>query len=91
MGLANPIQISCYRHFDKLLLYNNKISINLNIGYDNKTEEVLTTKFLGLQINNNLNWKKARRIYYPQTKFSMLCHEDSHSSLENGCFKISLL
>jgi hypothetical protein len=39
---------------------NSKTCINLNIGYDNKTiEEVLTTKFLGLQIDNNLNWKKA--------------------------------
>jgi hypothetical protein len=32
---------------------NNKTSINFNIGYDDKTiEEVLTTKFLGLQIDN---------------------------------------
>lgn len=35
---------------------NNKIYINLHIGYD-KTIEVLT-KFLDLQINNNLNLKK---------------------------------
>jgi hypothetical protein len=40
---------------------NEKTCINLNIGYDNKTvEEVLTAKFLGLQIDNNLNWKKHR-------------------------------
>jgi hypothetical protein len=39
---------------------NNKTSINFNIGYDNKTiAEVVTTKFLGLQIDNSLNWKKA--------------------------------
>jgi hypothetical protein len=36
-----------------------KTSINFNIGYDDKTIEVVTTKFLGLQIDNNLNWKKA--------------------------------
>jgi hypothetical protein len=33
---------------------NNKTSINFNIGYDDRTtEEVLSTKFLGLQIDNN--------------------------------------
>jgi hypothetical protein len=38
---------------------NNKTCSNLNIGCDNKIiEEVLTTKFLGIQIDNNLNWKK---------------------------------
>jgi hypothetical protein len=46
---------------------NNKTSINLNIGYDNKTtEEVLTTKFLGLQIDNNLNWKKHIQYFFPK-------------------------
>jgi hypothetical protein len=36
---------------------SKKTSINFNIGYDNKTiEEVLTAKFPGLQIDNNLNW-----------------------------------
>jgi hypothetical protein len=33
---------------------NNKTCVNLNIGYDEKTiEEVETTTFLGLQIDNN--------------------------------------
>jgi hypothetical protein len=37
---------------------NNKTSFNLNEDYDNKSiEEVETTKFLGLQINSDLNWK----------------------------------
>jgi hypothetical protein len=38
---------------------NNKTSTNFNIDYDNKTiEEIVTIKFLGLQTDNNLNWKK---------------------------------
>jgi hypothetical protein len=45
---------------------NNKISINFNVGYDNKTIEVLTTKFLGLQIDNNLNWKMYIKYVIPE-------------------------
>jgi hypothetical protein len=37
---------------------NKKTCVNLNTGYDYKrTEEVETSKFLGLQFDNNLNWK----------------------------------
>jgi hypothetical protein len=38
---------------------NNKACFNLNIGYDDhkSVEEAETTTFLGLQIDNNLNWK----------------------------------
>jgi hypothetical protein len=37
------------------------------VSYDNKTiEEVLTTKFLGLQIDNNLNWKKHIEYIIPK-------------------------
>jgi hypothetical protein len=51
---------------------NNKTCINLNVGYDTKTiEEVLTTKFLGLQISNNLNWKKHTEYIIP--KLSSAC------------------
>jgi hypothetical protein len=51
---------------------NNKTSINFNIAYDSKTiEEVVTTKFLGLQIENNLNWKK--HIEYDIPKLSSAC------------------
>jgi hypothetical protein len=51
---------------------NNKESINFNTGYDNKTiEVVLTTKFLGLKIDNNLNWKK--HIEYIISKLSSAC------------------
>jgi hypothetical protein len=51
---------------------NNKTCINLNTGYDNKRiKEVLTTKFLGLQIDNNLNWKK--HIEYVNPKLSSAC------------------
>jgi hypothetical protein len=45
---------------------NNKTSINFNIACDNKTIEVLTTKFLGLQIDNNLNWKKHIEYIIPK-------------------------
>jgi hypothetical protein len=51
---------------------NNKTCVNLNIGYGNKTiREVETTKFLGLQIDNNLNWKT--HIQYIIPKLSSTC------------------
>jgi hypothetical protein len=51
---------------------NNETSINFNIGYDNKTiKEVVRTKFHGLQIDNNLNWKK--HIEYIIPKLSSAC------------------
>jgi hypothetical protein len=38
---------------------NTKTCISINIGYDNETiEVVLTTKLVGLQVDN-LNWKKT--------------------------------
>jgi hypothetical protein len=40
--------------------------INLNIGCDAKTEGVGTTKFLGLQIDKNLNWKTHIEYIIPQ-------------------------
>jgi hypothetical protein len=43
----------------------NKTCIILNIGYDKKIEELLT-KFLGLQIDNNLNWKKNIEYIIPK-------------------------
>jgi hypothetical protein len=61
----------------KFVAYD-KTCINLNIGYDNNaTEEVLTVKSVGLQTD------KSTLIHYPQTKFSMLCHEDSHTNVES--------
>jgi hypothetical protein len=40
------------------LCTNNKSCANLNVEYDDKTnEEVERTKFLGLQNDKNLNWK----------------------------------
>jgi hypothetical protein len=74
-------------NFDKInfmkFYSTNKNRVNLSIGYEDKTiEEVETTKFFALQIDNNLNWK---------TKLSMLCYEDCHITHENRKFKISLL
>jgi hypothetical protein len=44
----------------------------LVVGYDNNfIEEVEANKFLGLQIDNNLNWK--RRIEYIIPKLSSAC------------------
>jgi hypothetical protein len=69
---ANKLKLN----FDKTNLLkfatNNKTRINLNIGYDNKIIiEILTTKFLGLQIDNNLNLKK--HIEYVIPKPSSAC------------------
>jgi hypothetical protein len=49
-------------NFDKTNLMKfcttNKNCVNLSLGYEDKTiEEAETTKFLGLQTDNNLNWK----------------------------------
>jgi hypothetical protein len=50
----------------------NKNCVNLSIGYADKTiEEVETTKFLGLQGDNNLNWKT--HIQYIVPKLSSAC------------------
>jgi hypothetical protein len=50
----------------------NKNCVNLSIGCIDKTvEEVKTTKFLGLQIDNNLNWKT--HIQYIIPKQSSAC------------------
>jgi hypothetical protein len=43
-----------------------------------------------LFIPKHLDWKKTS-MHYPHTKFSMLCHEDSHSTQENTYFNICLL
>jgi hypothetical protein len=50
---------------------NNKTYINLNICYDNKTIEGVSTKFFGLQIDNNLKWKK--HIEYIIPRRSLAC------------------
>jgi hypothetical protein len=35
----------------------NKNCVNVSTWYVDKTIEVETTKFLGLQVDSNLNWK----------------------------------
>jgi hypothetical protein len=51
---------------------NNRTCVNQNIGYNDKTtEEVETTNFLGLQIDNNLNWKTC--VQYTMPKWSSVC------------------
>jgi hypothetical protein len=48
---------------------NNKTRINSDIGCNDKTiEQVLTTKLLGLQIDNNLNLKKHTEYIIPKLR-----------------------
>jgi hypothetical protein len=62
-------------NFDKtnfIKFFIKKTCFNLNTGYDDKpTEEVDTTKFLGLQIDSNLNWKA--HIQYNMPKLCSAC------------------
>jgi hypothetical protein len=45
----------------------NKNCVDLSIGYEDKTnEEEETTKFLGLQVDNNLNWKTHIQYIIPE-------------------------
>jgi hypothetical protein len=44
---------------------NNKTCININRGYNNKRIEAGITKFLGLQIDNNLTEKSTLNALYP--------------------------
>jgi hypothetical protein len=45
----------------------NKNCVNPSIGYIDKTiEEVETTKFLGLQVHNNFNWKTHIQYIIPK-------------------------
>jgi hypothetical protein len=62
---------------------NNKTCYNLNIGYDDKksVEDAETTTFLGLQIDNNLNWKA--HIQYIMPKLSSACFAMTVTSLMN--------
>jgi hypothetical protein len=49
----------------------NKTCLSLNIGFDSKLIEVEANKFLGLQIDSHLNWKKHNE--YIISKFSSAC------------------
>jgi len=47
------------------------------MGCDKKTiKELLTTEFIGLKINNNLNWRKC--IKYIILKLSLACFAMQH-------------
>jgi hypothetical protein len=50
---------------------NNKLGVSFNVGYYKAVEELLATKFLSLQIDNSLNWKK--HIAYIILRLSSLC------------------
>jgi hypothetical protein len=53
---------------------NKSPEYEIKIGYDeNYTAESINTKFLGLQIYNNLNWKNHIDLMIP--KLSRSCYE----------------
>jgi hypothetical protein len=66
--------------FNKLVLNLDETNIikfitvcDLKIGYDDKyIEESINTKFLGLQIDNHLNWKNHIDLMIP--KLSIACY-----------------
>jgi hypothetical protein len=58
---------------------NNKTNINSNTDYDNKpTEKVLTTKSLGLQIDNNLKCKTHTEYIIPKAGSACFAIGQSH-------------
>jgi hypothetical protein len=55
------------------------LQYDLKIGYDEKSiEESINTKFLGLQIDNHLNWKNHIDLMIP--KLSTACYAISSIS-----------
>jgi hypothetical protein len=71
---------------------NNKTSYNFNTGYDNKTtEEVLTTKFLALETDDNLNWIKHIEYIIPKLNSACFIMRTVIPLLTVDTFKISLL
>jgi hypothetical protein len=69
---ANKLTLNLYKTNLMKFCTTNKNCVNLSIGYEDKTiEEVETTKFLGLQINNNIHWKT--HIQYIIPKLSSAC------------------
>jgi hypothetical protein len=58
---ANKFILTFDKTYVMKICTNTKTCDNLNIGYDNKTtEEMETTKFLGLINDSNLNWEKKK-------------------------------
>jgi hypothetical protein len=69
---ANKLTLNFYKTNVIRFCTTNKNCVNLSIGYVDKTiEELETNKFLGLQIDNNLNWKTHTQYIIP--KLSSAC------------------
>jgi hypothetical protein len=69
---ANKLILNFDKTNFKKFCTTNKNCVNLSIGYvDKATEEAETTKFFGLQVDNNLNWKT--HIQYIIPKLSSAC------------------
>jgi hypothetical protein len=61
---------------------NSKTCIVLDVGYGDKTiKEVRRTKFLGVQIDFNLNWRRVEYVIC-KLKLCMPCNENSYSIYE---------
>ena len=53
----------------------NSSHSTLQIGYKEKySEEIVNTKFLGLQIDNHINWKNHIEQMIQKLSGSLLCH-----------------
>lgn len=71
-------------NFDRITFFKfcikNKTRINWNRGYDDKTIEMDTTKFLGLQIYSNLNWKTHIQYTIPKLSSAYFAASTVHHS-----------
>jgi hypothetical protein len=71
------------------LITKNSSHSTLCIGYEGKyIEEVVNTKFLGLQIDNNLNWKNRIEQMIPKLSGAyyavrLLVHISNHNTLKS--------
>jgi hypothetical protein len=67
----------------------NKNCVNLSIGYVDKTiKEAETTKFLGLQIDNNLNWKTHIQYIIPKLSSACFAMRTITSLMKTGTLKL---
>jgi hypothetical protein len=67
----------------------NKNCVNLSIGYVHKTiEEVQTAKFLGLQVDNNLNWKTHIQYIIPKLRSACFAMRTITSLMKTETLKL---
>jgi hypothetical protein len=67
----------------------NKNCVNLITGYVDKTiEEVETIKFLGLQVENNLNWKTHIKYIIPNLSSACFAMRNITSLMKTETLKL---